>query len=414
MNMSSSILANQGGRARNAGPYVLLLVGFVTAFGAGKLPPVLPEIRATLQISLLDAGILVSSFQVAGALIGMLVGAMADRFGHRRLILAGLIALLAGSTTGALADQISLLLVSRAMESVGFAMASLPVPALLRAIVPPVRLSRWLGWWGTYMPVGFALGLVVSPWLAAQFDWRAAWVLHILLSAMAIGLLLRFVPARLQSGQATKSSGPRLLELIQRTVRSAGPWICAVVFACYAGAYLSIVGFLPTIYQQGGLEPTNTGLLTALVAVINVTGNVTSGHLIHRGVPAHYLIAFATGCLLIGSWLTYAASLPFAAAFASVCAVSAVMGLIPGSLFYLVNRYVRDERIVSASVGLMQQGSSIGQLTIPVVVAAVVGGAAGWANTFWVIAGLCAVIFAMTVVMHRFANHHLRSNSAAR
>jgi predicted MFS family arabinose efflux permease len=251
------------------------------------------------------------------------------------------------------------------------------------------------------MPVGFALGLVISPWLAGQFGWRAAWVLHLLLAVMATGLLLRFVPApRVEQGQG-QEPGVRLSELIGRTVRSSGPWICAVVFACYAGAYLSIVGFLPTIYQQAGLAATETGLLTAFVAVVNVTGNVASGQLIHRGVPAHYLIAFAALCLLIGSWLTYAAGLPFLVAFGAVSVVSAVMGLIPGSLFYLVNRYAPDKRIISASVGLMQQGSSIGQLTIPVVVAAVASGSGGWANTFWVIAVLCAMIGGMTVVMHR-------------
>lgn len=401
MKLSSSILANPAPAGGSAAPFVLLLVGFIAAFGAGKLPPVLPEIQVALDVSLLEAGMLVSSFQVAGAFIGMLVGAMADRFGPRRLVVAGLVALSAGSLTGAFAGQASLLLVSRAIESVGFAMASLPVPAILRASVPAERLGRWLGWWGTYMPVGFALALVISPWLAGSATWRAAWWLHAVMTLLAVALVLRFVQPPTTSAGGAAQRALSLGTVLRRTVQSPGPWICGITFGFYAGAYLGIVGFLPTIYQQAGIDPTRTGLLTALVAVVNVAGNVASGHLIHRGVAAHYLVAFASVFLAIGAWLTYAAGLSFLPAYLSITCVSAVMGLIPGSLFYLVNRYVSDSGIVSAGVGLMQQGSFIGQLVIPVIIAASAAGAAGWSNTFQVIAGLSAAIVLMTFVMHR-------------
>ncbi|MGC1439340.1 MAG: MFS transporter, partial [Burkholderiaceae bacterium] len=356
----------------------------------GKLPPVLPQVQVELQITLVQAGILVTSFQLAGALVGMIAGALADRFGARNLMVLGLMLLAAGSLLGWYSQNAHVLLVSRAVESIGFVLASLPAPALLRATVAPQNLSRWLGLWGTYMPTGFALALIISPWLADNSGWRAAWLLHAVVAALAIGLLLTFVadPAAVQRKSV---KGPALATLFMQTLRSDGPWLCAAVFAFYAGAYLSIVAFLPTIYQQAGLLPAMTGWLTALVAAINITGNISAGQLIHRGISAPYLIIAAAIYLLAGAWVAYAAQLSFLWTYLAILSVSAVMGLIPGSLFYLVNRYAPSPSTVSTSVGLMQQGSAVGQLIMPVVVAALATRSNGWQNTWWVIA-LCTLV----------------------
>ena len=142
MENSTTILTNPIRPAGNAAALTVLVVGFIAAFGAGKLPPVLPQVQSELDISLVQAGVLVSCFQLAGALMGMLAGALADRFGQKNLMMLGMLALAVGSATGAMSDTALLLLVSRAIESIGFVLAVLPGPALLRTAVSENHLSR--------------------------------------------------------------------------------------------------------------------------------------------------------------------------------------------------------------------------------------------------------------------------------
>gem|GEM_PF-5247874 len=172
-------------------PRFILFAGVIAAFGAGKLPGVLPAIQTELSISLIQASLLVAMFQLSGAAIGVFAGALADRFGPRRQMQFGLLLIGAGSLVGAASGSSDLLLLSRCVESLGFILTVLPGPSLLRRSLAPDQHNRWLGAWGAYMPTGAALGLVIAPLFDVYANWRLVWVLHAGLCLLGAWLLLR-------------------------------------------------------------------------------------------------------------------------------------------------------------------------------------------------------------------------------
>ena len=68
----------------------IAVAGIVAAFQIGKLPAALPVLRAELGLSLVEAGWIVSALAAVGVATGMVWGFVADRFGHRRMLLSGL------------------------------------------------------------------------------------------------------------------------------------------------------------------------------------------------------------------------------------------------------------------------------------------------------------------------------------
>ncbi len=378
-------------------PAVAIFIGgVVAAFGVGKLPSVLPTIQSELSISLLQASFLVAMFQLAGALVGVFAGALADRFGPRRQMQLGLIIIAVGSLLGIAASDSSTLLASRAIESLGFILTVLPGPSLLRRSVAPDQTNRWLGIWAAYMPTGAALGLVAAPWFVALASWRMVWGWHTALCLCSAALLFTVLADTSQS----KNRDNRFLQLLGETIRSAGPWMIAASFGAYAGQYLSIIAFLPTIYARSRCATITAGLMTALVAWINVFGNIGAGQLVHRGANPSTLIGIAAVCLIVGAWLVYGSSLPFWGRYVIVLIVSAVMGLIPGSLFVLAARHAPRPEAVSTTIGLMQQGSALGQLALPVIVGWAATQSDGWHNT-WMATGAFAAINLLLVMMLR-------------
>ena len=70
--------------------WVIVFAGVCAALHVGKMPPALPVLQATLDISLVQAGFLLSAVQMASMMLGLAVGLSADSLGLRRSMLLGL------------------------------------------------------------------------------------------------------------------------------------------------------------------------------------------------------------------------------------------------------------------------------------------------------------------------------------
>jgi MFS family permease len=367
---------------------VVVLAGISAALHVGKLPPALPVLQQELQVSLLQAGFLLSLVQLAGMTLGLAMGAAADALGARRTMVLGLLLLSAAGALGGLATTPAMLLLLRACEGVGVLLAALPAPGLIRRLVEPARLSAMLGIWGAYMPVGTAVALLLGPAAIAATGWSGWWWLTAAASLAMAVWLWSAVPAACDQRLLAPAGASR--GRIARTLRAGAPWLAALGFAAYSAQWLAVIGFLPTVYAQAGFAPAHAALATALVAAVNMVGNIASGRLLQRGVAAPLLLqagylAMAAGAVLAFAPWTTAASTPVAIVrYAGVLVFSMLGGLVPGTLFSLAVRLAPDESTVSTTVGWMQQWSSFGQFAGPPLAALVAARTGGWGATWWV------------------------------
>jgi CP family cyanate transporter-like MFS transporter len=382
-----------GAAAQERAALIVMLAGVSAALHVAKLPPAVAALQAALGLSLLQAGFLLSTVQLAGMSAGVAFGALADALGYRRSMLLGLGLLALASGVGGLAQGVVSLLLLRAVEGFGFLLVVLPAPGLIRRLVAPRQLSRMLGLWGTYMPFGAALALLIGPLWIGALGWRAWWwVLGGLSLAMALWLA-RAVPATAASA-AMRQPLPWAGRLRQ-TLAAQGPWLVAMSFAVYAGQWLAVIGFLPAIYLQAGVSGAATGVLTALAAAVNIAGNLASGRLLYGGVRPTRLLAAGFVTMGLTAAAAFAAvdgaSLPPALRYAAVLSFSAVGGLVPATLFSLAVRLAPSEHTLSSTVGWMQQWSALGQFAGPPLVAWLASRSGGWQWT-WLATGACSLI----------------------
>ena len=372
---------------------VVVLAGISAALHVGKLPPTLPILQGELGVTLVQAGFLLSLVQLAGMTLGMAMGAAADALGGRRTMVAGLVVLAVAGALGGLATTPGVLLTLRACEGLGFLMATLPAPALLRRLVEPARLAGALGLWGAYMPLGTAAGLLLGPAVIAATGWSGWWWLTAALSMGMALWLWRALPAHCDTRAATPVAAHR--GRVARTLRAPGPWLVSLAFAAYSAQWLAVIGFLPTVYAQSGLPAVYAAPATALVAAVNMIGNLASGRALQRGLApsrllqAGYLAMAAGAIVAFAPWSTSDGAAVAGARYAGVLVFSALGGLVPATLFWLAVRLAPDEATVSTTVGWVQQWSSIGQFAGPPLAALVAQRTGDWSNT-WLVTGALA------------------------
>jgi MFS family permease len=394
--MAAELLAPPDVSARVAQRLAWLVfgVGVTAALHIGKLPVAIPVLQDALGLSLVQAGFLLSLVQLAGMTLGLFVGLLADRVGPRRVMQGGLLLLAAGSALGALAPGVGWLLASRVVEGLGFLLAVLPAPGLLRQrVLHAPTLARALGWWGAYMPLGTALALLLGAAFIGSVGWRGTWLILSAMAVLACGVFSWRVPppAALASPGGVAALGPRL----QRTLRSSGPWLVALAFLLYSGQWLAVIGFLPTLYHQAGYSGAVLGALTALAAGVNLLGNVAAGRLLASGAKPGRVLQAAYLSMALGAAVAFGGAsvvwVPVWLQYGAVLVFSAMGGLIPGTLFGVAVHLAPDADTVSTTVGWMQQLSSLGQFLGPPLVAWLAAWVGGWQWT-WVVTGACSLL----------------------
>ena len=388
--------------------WLLLGCGVVAAMHVGKLPPALPVLRQQLGVSLVEAGFLLSTVQLGSMLLGLALGLGAHRFGLRRSLLGGLWLLVLASLAGTQATGAQGLLAARAAEGVGVLLVALSAPSLLRRIVPAHRQSLRLGLWGTYMPTGTGLALLLGPLAIATMGWAGWWAgLALLSAAMAVAATAVLQPdgkaenARPWggSGHVSPTGSPTAspststsASTFTATLGRSGPWLLALSFGAYSAQWLTVIGFLPTVYAEAGVAPGTAGLLTAVAALANAGGNVAGGRALHRGVPARVLLMCGFAAMAGGAFVAFALqdAVSFSARYAAVLVFSGVGGLVPATLFALAGQVAADPRAMPVVVGLLTQGTGAGQFLGPPAAAWWAAGHGGWSQT-WVATGIAAL-----------------------
>ncbi len=370
----------------------IVFAGIAAALNVGKLPSALPVLQAEFGLSLVQVSWMVSLFMLGGALVGGIAGSAADRFDARRTMIAGLLLTAATGVLGAFAPTVRVLFVSRALESVAFLMTVLPGPALVASVVPRARLRGWLGFWSAYMPAGMGLALLATPAVMSVVGWRGVWLACAAIAGAAaacIALVHPTTPA--DERRASTPPRARIATLVVQTLRAPGPWLVALCFFFYAGQFTAIFSFLPSIYQDAGLSPQWSATLTAIAVMVNMIGNLSAGLLLQHGVSRATLIGTAGLAMAVCEWLAFGSELGLAWRYAAILLFSATAGLIPGTLFATAPFYAPSTAAISTTVGAMQQGSSLGQLTLPLAIAALVQHTGDWSST-WIATALAAMV----------------------
>ncbi|MGC5020278.1 MFS transporter [Micromonospora sp. DT47] len=210
----------------------------------------LPDIGRDLDAGLAGVQWVVNGYNATFASFMLATGALADLFGRRRVFAIGL-AIFAGSgLLGAVAGNIVLLDVVRALAGVGAAATATSASGMLAHAFQGRARARAFSVFGTTIGVGLAFGPSIAGLLISVFGWRAVFAAPAL-AALAVLALTPLLPEsrQPQAGRidwaGTFTFTAALLLLIFGFVQ--GPelgWSAPVIVAAFGAALALLVAFV--------------------------------------------------------------------------------------------------------------------------------------------------------------------------
>ena len=144
----------------------------------------LPAIISDIHLDLTDAQWVNSLYAVLLAALLLSTGRLADRWGRKRLFLAGLAVFVAGSALAAFADAATPLIASRAVQAVGAAMIMPSTLSTVNAVFRGKYRAAAFGVWGAVISGAAAVGPLAGGALTQWASWHWIFLVNLPLGAL--------------------------------------------------------------------------------------------------------------------------------------------------------------------------------------------------------------------------------------
>jgi DHA2 family multidrug resistance protein-like MFS transporter len=180
--------------------WVICAAIFLSAIDMTIVNVALPNIADDLNADVNELQWVVEGFLLALASLLLVGGGIADRFGRKRVFLAGFTVFAISSLLAAVSESPIQLIGARILMGVSVACILPPALSLMAAIFPPRELPRAIAIWAGVAGLGLAAGPVIGGILIDISDWRWVFLVNVPVTIVAIPFGIRLLPESVRPG----------------------------------------------------------------------------------------------------------------------------------------------------------------------------------------------------------------------
>jgi len=259
--------------------FTLVLLAGTGALSMNVFLPALPEMAEYFGTPYSVSQLAVPLYLVMNAVLQVIVGPLADKFGRRPVTLAGLIFFVIASIGCIYAPTAGLFLFFRMLQStiaIGFVLSR----AVVRDMYPADKAAAMIG----YVAMGMSLVPMFSPviggWMTEQFGWQSTFWLMVGMGVVACAL---------SWADQGETSPPRPITILAQfrqypeLLRAPRFWGYSLAVTFSSGAFFAYLGGAPFVGSEiFGLTPQALGYWFGAPAIGYLLGNFTTSQVAER------------------------------------------------------------------------------------------------------------------------------------
>jgi len=386
------------GIAGNTGTWPqIILIYALCVLGAATISqavPVIGDIARLFHPTRQVAGYIISIPSALVALGALLAGFAVDRIGDKPILLFGSLTVIVGDLGVAFSNTLGELLLMRAIEGLGYVAIAVGTVTMVARTTSGPRRNSALALWSSFVPMSFAIPLLLARQMAGTGQWRWAFLGHAIAIAVLAALAAATLPAAPKAASAIRTGG------LNRVLRTPAIYFMGLAFAAAAFVQTGVVSTLPE--QFGARYGIPVGLaagIGTLGMVINMLGSLSTGPMLNRGIGT--ALSIGVTAVIIAAIAACGVFLPLQS-FALTLAASLVFFLSAGvvvGLWALMPTIAPSPQSIGATSGLVTQLTLWGVLFGPPAAFGALGGG-GWSHmvtNILVAMGACLVLLVPAV-----------------
>jgi MFS transporter, DHA2 family, multidrug resistance protein len=230
---------------------IMCLSLVLVVMSVSGLNTALPTMQRDLQASASELQWIVDSYAVVFAGLLLSAGAIGDRFGRRRALLAGLVVFGVGALMGGLANDATQVIASRAVMGIGAAFIMPATLSIITSIFPPEERPRAIAIWAGFAGAGASIGPIVTGGLLEGFWWGSTLLVNVPIVIAIIAAVRAFAPDSRDDTRTPLDPVGALLSLIGLSSLIFGiiqgpedGWTSGPVIAAFVAAGVSLSLFV--------------------------------------------------------------------------------------------------------------------------------------------------------------------------
>ncbi|XHH07504.1 MAG: MFS transporter [Candidatus Bathyarchaeia archaeon] len=257
---------------------VALLINYVETMVIPGIPTIQNDFSTTSTV----ASWITSAFLIVGAAVSPLFGKLGDIYGKKKILLTILLLYIVGVGLAGFASNIYMLIATRALQGVGFAIIPLGI-AIITDVFPKEKVATAQGIISATFAIGSTLGLVIGSYIIGNFSWHwgfyTSFVLSIALFFAVAVMLKKDVPNQKSkvdyTGAVLLTVGIVLVLLYLTEIPSLG-WLSLQNIAFLITGLVLVTGF--SVFESKQTNPLISINLLKIrnVLVANVVGILSS------------------------------------------------------------------------------------------------------------------------------------------
>ncbi|HAV35766.1 MAG TPA: MFS sugar transporter, partial [Massilia sp.] len=257
--------------------WALTLSAFAIGTTEFVIVGLIPDVAASLGVSLPSAGLLVSLYALGVAVGAPVLTALTARVPRKRLLIGLMLLFTAGNLVASVAPGYAALMAARVLTGLAHGVFFSIGSTIATSLVPKEKAARAIALMFTGLTVALVTGVPLGTWIGQQFGWQSTFLAVALLGVIAMIGSAILVPSNIGGAKPASLAAqfavlkkPRLL------------LVYAITTLGYGGSFVAFTYLAPILQDVAGFAASSVGLVMLVYGVSVAAGNIWGGRLADR------------------------------------------------------------------------------------------------------------------------------------